>query len=73
MNVSVRKGIIEVLEDEVLKNNYLGYTSHAECIHDGARLLILIVFLHKISSGKSVESDALAQLMGALVKVTGEK
>jgi len=68
MNVSVRRGIIEILEEEILKDNYLGYTSHAECVHDATRLLILLVFLHKISTGKSIESDQLAQLIGSLVK-----
>ena len=67
MNVTVRKGLIEIIEEEIVSTGYL-YTSHAEVIHDAGRLLIFLVLLHKILTGESIKSDKLASFIATLRK-----
>jgi len=67
-NVTVRKGLIEIIEEEIVKPGYLGYTSNSEAIHDAGRLLILLVALLKLATGKSIRNEDVARLVAALRK-----
>ncbi len=72
MNVTVRKGLINIIEHEIVSTGYLGYTSHAEVIHDGGRLVVLLVALMKLANGESIRDDQVAKLIAALRKVGDE-
>ena len=71
-NVTVRGGLIDIIEEEIVSSGYLGYTSNAEVIHDAGRLLILLVAFLKLARGESIENDQVAMLIAALRKVGGE-
>lgn len=67
-NVTIRKGLVEAIEEELVKPGYLGYASNAEVMHDAGRLLLLLVALVKRERGESVHSVELARLLGGLRK-----
>ena len=68
-NVTVREGLIDIIEEEIVSPGYLGYTSHAEVIHDAGRLLVLLVTFLKLTRGESINNDQVAMLIAALRKV----
>ena len=67
-NVTVRKGLIDIIEEEIVKPRYLGYTSNAEVIHDGGRLLVVLVLIIKLLTNEPIKSAQLAKLIATLRK-----
>lgn len=70
-NVTVRKGLVDLIEEEIVRPGYLGYTSNAEVVHDGGRLMVFLVVALKLARNEAVQSDRLFQLVTALAKKGG--
>ena len=71
-NVTVRKGLVDIIEEEIVMPGFMGYTSNAEVIHDGGRLMIVIALAIKLLEGDPIKNEKLATLLSILRKKAEE-
>ena len=57
-----------MVEEEIVRTGFLGYTSQADVFQDGARLMLAITAFMKFHTGEPISTVQLANLISRIRK-----